>query len=68
MVPQPWSKNNPLFKFLTEEVSQARRESDADPDLEIRGEMLKLIGNPFYRKQGDNKENCENTNFKGDIK
>src|SRR6185437_13318066 len=38
------------FKRFSEEVSDARRQGDANKDYKLRGEMMKLMGNSSYGK------------------
>jgi hypothetical protein len=38
------------FKVFAEQVSEARRMGDTNPDYKLRGEMMKMMGNSSYGK------------------
>ena len=53
-VVQYWPED--CFKKFGEEVSQARRDGDADPAQTIIADMMKLLGNSAYGKTITNKD------------
>ena len=51
------------FKKFGEEVSQARRDGDADPEQSIIADTMKLLGNSGYGKTITNKDRHRDVQF-----
>ena len=60
-VVQYWPEN--CFKKFGEEVSQARRDGDADPEQSIIADTMKLLGNSGYGKTITNKDRHRDVQF-----
>ena len=58
---QYWPED--CFKKFGEEVSQARRDGDADPEQGIITDMMKLLGNSGYGKTITNKDRHRDVQF-----
>ena len=50
-----------IFSWFVDEVTANRRRGDADPSKAILADIFKLLGNSFYGKLIENKEEQTNT-------
>ena len=53
--------HKPCFKKFADQVSDARREGDRNPDSDVLANTYKLVGNSVYGKAATNKENQTDT-------
>ncbi|XP_057290834.1 uncharacterized protein LOC130613518 [Hydractinia symbiolongicarpus] len=56
------------FEWFPEEIADARRQTDKDPDKRIAGDTAKLKGNSFYGKMIEDLARHANTTFTRDEK
>ncbi|XP_057310306.1 uncharacterized protein LOC130648282 [Hydractinia symbiolongicarpus] len=56
------------FAWFPEEIADARRQADKDPDKRIAGDTAKLKGNSFYVKMIEDQARHANTTFTRDEK
>ncbi|XP_057310113.1 uncharacterized protein LOC130648107 [Hydractinia symbiolongicarpus] len=62
-----YSRGKP-FAWFAEEIADARRQADKDPDTRIAGDTAKLKGNSFYGKMIEDLARHNNTTFTKDEK
>ncbi|XP_057294628.1 uncharacterized protein LOC130623157 [Hydractinia symbiolongicarpus] len=61
-------KRGKPFAWFPEEIADARRQADKDPDKRLAGDTAKLKGNSFYGKMIEDQARHANTTFTRDEK
>ena len=63
-----YPKSERIFEDFVNQVTNARKESDNDPDKKLIGDLYKLVGNSLYGKTVENLERHMNVRFTNDRK